>query len=71
MTEEWWANWKTQRDRAQPNQIWKGLEKVKREEAIKPDYCFAQQGCCFEDYNVIPHSKESVIYLWTRFMNVI
>ena len=59
MTEEWWANWKTQRDRAQPNQIWKGLEKVKREEAIKdkhPDELFA---ICRTDNNYWRHYRAS------------
>jgi len=59
MTEEYWAKWKTTRDQRHPNQLWAGISKAMREEAIKdkhPDELFA---ICRTDNNYWRHYRAS------------
>jgi hypothetical protein len=35
MTEEYWANWKEKKDKAQQNVLWKTMENEKRVEMVR------------------------------------
>ena len=59
MTEEYWANWKTKKDAAHPNILWKTIENQRRVEMIRDQHPDALYATCRTDNNYWRHYRAS------------
>ena len=59
MTEEYWANWKTKKDKSQQNVLWKTLENQKRVEAVRDQHPDKMYAICRTDNNYWRHYRAS------------
>ena len=59
MTEEFWQKWKSGRDERHGNQIWKGMERSMRDEAIKERHPDELYSICRTDNNYLRHYRAS------------
>ena len=59
MTEEYWANWKTKKDKQQQNVLWKTMENQIRVDSIRNQHPDNMYAICRTDNNYWRHYRAS------------